>query len=257
MKRFFFIALAVFMSLGFVSCSKDDDGTTSTKELSGGNTGNNDSEGTGGTGNKDPEGTVVVNMRNDGDNWIDIGIGSPIHITSANNFEGMYSGQQQFVSVGKVSGLNAIKSIPATGWASSVSVVPGTGYIAYDSYGSEVARIYVVEYMEGVSGGIIGATIKYQHPIEAAIQLETSNIEISGGYYSYGHYYGPEFSVGLKVPTSYEVESRPDWIGSISCCTGFVRIWSSYNDTGSPRTGNVVLKNSINSVTLSVTQKSN
>lgn len=236
MKRLFF-TMVVMMGILCVGCSKEDEDAKSANISS-----------------SDPEGTVVVNMRNDGENWIDIGIGNEIRINSANNFEGRYSGQQQFVSVGKVSGLSAIKSIPSTGWASTVGVVPGTGYLAYDSWGHEVARIYVVEQMEGVSGGIIGATIKYHHPIETAIQLENTSIEIGGGAYRWGSYQGEEFTVSLKAPTSYEVESKPNWIGSVECYTRYVKLWTEYNGSGSPRTGNIVLKNSMNSVTLSVTQ---
>ena len=113
---------------------------------------------------RDPDGTVVVNMNNGSrDNWITIGSIGKIHIDDANNFVGYYS-DYEFASVGLVSGLSKIKTIPTSGWSRSVAVVPGTGYVA--RYGSNYARLYVVDYIVGTTGGIIGATVKYQSPFE-------------------------------------------------------------------------------------------
>lgn len=59
-------------------------------------------------------------------------------------------------------GLGNITSIPTIGWASTVAIVPGNGYVAYSE--GMFYRIYVVEELVGTSGGIIGYTFKYQAP---------------------------------------------------------------------------------------------
>jgi len=78
------------------------------------------------------------------------------------------------VCVGNVSNLGQINNIPNSGWANAVSVKPGCGYIIRikNSEDSEeyyefsqycrYARVYVVEWMEGTNGGIIGAVIRYE-----------------------------------------------------------------------------------------------
>ena len=95
-----------------------------------------------------------------------------LSINDANNFDA-YEGE--IVCVGKVSGIGSIKKVPQSGWSDKCAVQPGYGYVLrvkgyrwndnsreYSDY--RYVRIYVVDYMEGTSGGIIGATIKYQAP---------------------------------------------------------------------------------------------
>lgn len=154
------------LSLGFTSCGDDDD---------------SDGGKTGGSGS-DPSGTITANILNDNDgtdlfiNWEDeegysVYIG--LSINDDNNF-GVAFGE--IVCVGKVSGIGSIKKVPQSGWSGKCAVQPGYGYVLrsrrykfisgqgneYDDY--RYVRIYVVDYMEGTSGGIIGATIKYQAP---------------------------------------------------------------------------------------------
>lgn len=71
-------------------------------------------------------------------------------------------------SVGQVSGLSSITSIPATGWNQTLAATVGTGYIVkasgatkyyrFESY----ARIYVSQWIQNGSGDIVGAVIQYQ-----------------------------------------------------------------------------------------------
>ena len=93
-------------------------------------------------------------------------------ISSSNNFYmGNYYANGEIVCVGSVKKLGQIKDIPSSGWTNSnVSVKPGYGYIirsknddprSYKHY-CHYARIYVVSWIEGTSGGILGATIRYQ-----------------------------------------------------------------------------------------------
>lgn len=110
----------------------------------------------------DPTGTVLLSMRdkNNGDTALDeIGIANE-------NFHGSYT---SFVDLGPVNGLGNVTTIPKEGWASQVKVIPGHGYVAYTRgweyygpYAPECYRIYVVDYIYSISGGIIGADIKYQ-----------------------------------------------------------------------------------------------
>lgn len=163
----FFVAAVV---LGFSSCSDDDD-----------------LEQTNITSNVDPEGTIVVNMNNDGSD-VTIQMGKYIYANSwysetresyvyleidkENNFIADINGYGEIVSVGQVSGLGKVNSIPSVGWSRKTAVVPGCGYIVRlqrelgENYTPReivrYARVYVVDYRESVSGGIIGAVIKYQ-----------------------------------------------------------------------------------------------
>ena len=156
------------LSLGFTSCGDDDD---------------NDGGKTGGSGS-DPSGTVTANIRNDGNylyiNWDDeegYRVQTGLGINDANNFEADYNGSDGIVCVGKVSGIGSIKKVPQSGWSKKCAVQPGYGYVlrakgyrfnsnteSYEYSDYRYVRFYVVDYMEGTSGGIIGATIKYQAP---------------------------------------------------------------------------------------------
>lgn len=158
------------LSLGFTSCGDDDD---------------NDGGKTGGSGS-DPSGTITANIRNirnDDNNlyikWEDeegYSVNTGLKINDANNFVAEYGDSDGIVCVGKVSGIGSIKKVPQSGWSGKCAVQPGYGYVLrskgyrfnsnterYDS-DYRYVRIYVVDYMEGTSGGIIGATIKYQAP---------------------------------------------------------------------------------------------
>ena len=160
------------LSLGFTSCGDDDD---------------NDGGKTGGSGSA-PSGTVTANIRNDGNylsiNWEDeegYRVQTGLGINDANNFEANYGtySDDEIVCVGKVSGIGSIKKVPQSGWSKKCAVQPGYGYVLrakgyrwnYNNSGRgeysddyRYVRVYVVDYMEGTSGGIIGATIKYQAP---------------------------------------------------------------------------------------------
>ena len=170
----FFVAA---VGLNFSSCSDDDD-----------------LEQTNITSNADPEGTIVVNMNNDGSavsiqmdkytytyrNWEDKVVSETanpyvdLEIDKVNNFRvrRTYWGDVDIVSVGQVSGLGKVNSIPTAGWSDKTAVIPKCGYIIRhqqklgENYTPrkivQYARVYVVDYIEGVSGGIIGAVIKYQ-----------------------------------------------------------------------------------------------
>lgn len=141
----------------------------------------------------DPAGTISLSMNNksNGGTTLDrIGIGSD------NNFYAEYTSYSElwFADLGEVAGIGNITAIPMTGWASKVQVKPGHGYVAYQRpydyfYGQGIVygephiyRIYVVDYITGVSGGIIGADIKYQTPFngaDVAISLDKTSLTVN------------------------------------------------------------------------------
>ena len=226
--------MVAMLSVGFFSCGDDDDIVSPD---SGQPINPN-------TPVSDPEGTIVVNMNNGSkDNWIDIGIGSKIHIDDANNFVGDYS-SVEFASVGLISGLGNITTIPTTGWAKTSAVVPGTGYVV--KYGSTYARLYVVEYTVNTSGGIMGATVKYQSPFQLPISLESTSLTFTSDASSQ--------SVKLKGPTSVSIESKPVWC-SVSTGSNSITVSVTENLSAQQYSGEIVLKNSVNSAILNVIQK--
>lgn len=140
------IVMVTMLSVCFVSCEKDDSV-------------------------EDPEGTISIGLRNENNGYTFLYLfGSSndeyyICINEADNFE-CWDYYLELVDVGKVKGLGAINSIPASGWTDEVKVQPGHGYIARaksGKYRDQCARIYVERYMTS-DDYIIGANIKYQAP---------------------------------------------------------------------------------------------
>lgn len=137
----------------------------------------------------DPEGTVTLSMRNGDDTTLDgFGIGSD------NNFHCTETyAQYLFVDLGAVKGLGNVTIMPTSGWAESVKVIPGHGYVAakiewyygvgYDYSNPKFYRIYVEDYIgEAVTNGVIGFDIKYQVPFagaEVPISVENENVVLS------------------------------------------------------------------------------
>lgn len=123
----------------------------------------------------DPDGTIVANIRNEYQTHLYIFPVIPIQIDDINNFttpNGWLPGLE-IISVGQVSGLGGIKTIPQSGWSSSVAVVPSCGYVVATPWQEDgsinndelcYARLYVEDYIVSTSGGIIGAKVKYQSP---------------------------------------------------------------------------------------------
>jgi hypothetical protein len=69
----------------------------------------------------------------------------------------------EFTTIGQMSGLGNITTIPTSGWASKVAVIPGYGYVARCN--ATHVRIYVEEYILAAgTNGVIGAVVKYQSP---------------------------------------------------------------------------------------------
>ena len=116
----------------------------------------------------DPEGTITLSMRNDRGTYLD-----NFYIDDADNFRGGY-----FVSLGEMKGLGNVTRIPKHGWSSKTAVVPGTGYVAYNSYDG-FYRLFVTSYTVNSMNEIIGADVKYQTPFypTEAIKLPLQVLE--------------------------------------------------------------------------------
>jgi len=116
----------------------------------------------------DPPGTVRLLMRDvyNGNTWItpDYFTGS-IGMRNENFVWQAWGTSIQFASVGEVRGLGEITEIPTSGWANQVAIVPGHGYIARQN--SNHIRMYVVDWIVGLMGEIIGAEIQFQSPFES------------------------------------------------------------------------------------------
>ncbi len=133
------------LTLLSVSCSSDDPDPDNGEQIKPG------------TEVADPTGTVLLSMRNDDDTSL-----NGIYIGSDDNFHGS---DWVFSSLGTVRGLGNVSSIPTSGWAPKVAVIPNYGYVAYNRYTDEYIRIFVTDYLTAAgSGGVIGANVKYQKP---------------------------------------------------------------------------------------------
>jgi len=227
------LVLLLAMAMSFASCHKNE------TDFNGENSGNESDNPSVPIVPDDPEGTVTINLNNGVDgNWYNIGIGT-IHIDNANNFEGM-----DFVCLGEVEGLGYVTTIPTEGWSNTVAVVPGQGYVAH--YRNQYARLYVVDYYISTGGGIMGATIKYQSPFQVPISFETSSL-------SFDNESGIQ-NLRLLSPTSVLIDEKPEWC-TVSVDFNTIMVSVTENNSIYQRVGDIILKNEMNSVVLSVSQQ--
>lgn len=283
-KRSFATLITIVMVMAFnvfvfTACSKDDEKESTSNP----NTIDNNQGGqTPGVMTPEPEGTVVMNMKaGASDNFYDIGLKAKIGIDAAHNWKSdhtteyafaPYGGSRyldyhaQFVSVGTINSIGNITSLPSTGWAESVAVVPGTGYIVKELEGTyfngTYSRIYVVE--ESDDGQFF--TIKYQTPFEAPFTTETTSVTLTQQYYPAGEnaytgpydgYYVYRADVRIINPSSIGIAKTPEWCSaSISYGEkdGTLYITTSHQATSANerKTGTITLKNSVCTVDIEV-----
>ena len=202
----------------------------------------------------DPEGTVTVNITNNGrDGEVALpDLGVYIYIDEGNNFRLYSSGYSaSIVSLGAMKGLGNVVSVPTEGWSSSVAVMPGNGYAVRSSYNygnirtNNYARLYVDSYMTNTSGGIMGATVKYQSPFVLPIVLSESEVEFeaSGGSREIAY-----------TGSTCSVKSAPEWCSVRFYSGGGLTVSVTENFSASEYTGDIVLSNQSGEATISVTQ---
>ena len=121
-----------------------------------------------GGGGEDTSGLIILKMRNseNGETTISIGDGY-FYINKANNFaRDYYYDSIEFCDMGTKK-LSAIKTVPTSGWAKEVAVIPNHRYVIRKNYipgyEQKVAylKLYVVDYITSTSGSIIGAEVQY------------------------------------------------------------------------------------------------
>lgn len=148
----------------------------------------------------DPTGTILLSMRNDDGTSL-----NGLYIGKDDNFHG---NGWKIASIGQVKGLGNVASIPLAEWAEKVSVTPGYGYVAYNTYSDEYYRIFVTDYMaSATTGGVIGADIKYQKPfkgLDEAISLKQDKVVLPAEGGSEQLVFGNSSIVPFKVTSSEE-----------------------------------------------------
>ena len=115
---------------------------------------------------------IEFRMRNKDNGWDGVSFGNAgvgLAMSSSNNFffpEGGYS-LADIASIGRVNSLSGITTIPNSGWCDEIAVHPGTGYVIryknFDTDSFHYGRVYVEEWIESTSGGIIGAVLWYEN----------------------------------------------------------------------------------------------
>lgn len=188
MKNFIYYLMLPLMLLAFAACGEknSDPGENPDKLV------------------PDPEGTIEVSARYDAATGIET-----IRIDAAYNFSGAY-----FVSLGQMRGLGNITSIPTIGWASTVAIVPGNGYVAYSE--GMFYRIYVVEELVGTSGGIIGYTFRYQAPLagrDEELKLSQTSVTLDAENAATVNFLNTEI-----IP--YTIETSEPWVHVEKASTG-------------------------------------
>ena len=149
MKNVYFFLIQALIALSLVcvtGCSKDDPSNSNSSV-------------------PDPEGTVTANISENRSimlsaNTYSFGIGW----TEPNNF---WLGATSICDMGAMKGLGNITKIPQTGYTSDNTTVAcqvGHGYVVVLGPAYAYARLYVVSSLVNTSGGIMGATVKYQYP---------------------------------------------------------------------------------------------
>lgn len=122
----------------------------------------------------DAAGVITLRMRNlDHGNDAIVFNSCYLRISSSNNFvlsKNVYENRYYptICDAGKKK-LSAVKSVPSSGWVNEISVSPGHTYIfRVERYQNDNStgvfyymKVYVVDWIESTSGGIIGAEVKY------------------------------------------------------------------------------------------------
>lgn len=208
----------------------------------------------------DPEGTIAISLLNDRSNYI-----GDVRMNEANNFKTDYS-YVFIASIGSVKGLGNVDYIPTTGWAREVAVRPGTGYVVaennypYDGSNMTFTRIYVEDWIAGISGGIIGADVKYQTPFYGAktkIQVEKTSFTMDADQESFEIPFQNKSYVAFDVQaTGCTAEKMYSGESGIKLSNG-VKVNMSKNRSTAERKAKVVITNkSIDqTVEINITQK--
>ncbi len=230
---------------------------------------------------QDPDGTIVINMSSAASgNFYDIGLSEvKIHIDGSNNFvseivtkrEPAMSGPTsvyyydcnyyvEFASLGNVSGLGQVNTFPTTGWSKSVAAVEGYGYVARIIRNNTFYGRYTRLYIAASNGN--EKTVKYQTPFEIAFSLEKTAVALSHQIVNPTYPTENPYVTGTKESINIingtkdiKVQEKPDWCYvSVADDVKSISVSANKNPNTTPRSGTIILKNSVCSATVSVTQ---
>ncbi len=187
----------------------------------------------------DPAGTVKLSMRSEAAAGFDRTWLNNLYIDNADNFYISHEYEEVprsgIVSIGTVKGLGNVAYIPKDGYNYKVAVAPSDGYVVY--MGSKFYRIFVSDYISDVSGGVIGADIKYQEPFKGAdeslkLSENSTTFDAEGGT--------KEVLIQNSSYIPIKVESSKAWCNvSLASSTGFefikdkivIKVASSFNSS--------------------------
>lgn len=195
----------------------------------------------------DPDDTVLVNLLNNGDQYIAMGA-AELGMNSSNN---LVARRGEIISVGEVAGLGNIQAYPTSGFSSQAACLPGNGYVIRHCNYDQVTwhHIYVTGFMESMAGGIMGCTLKYVSMPDNPIVPDTHLVNISEN--SYGE-------IRLQYPTSFAIDYAKSNLDYIEIWCGQTTSWGldfqsirysvrgGYEENGEDR--KLVLKNSVSEV---------
>lgn len=152
----------------------------------------------------DPEETVTVSLYKNTDQNID-GIYVDVNDKLTSN-NGWY-----FAPLGEMKGLGNISLIPLDGWASSLSLKKGQGYVAYNPRKSHSVfyRLFVSNSASDEMGTITGYQIKYQEPfygLDEALNFDQTEFSFNGT----GGSFIAKITNSSFIPC--QIETDCDWI---------------------------------------------
>lgn len=239
-KKLIFLCFLSCMMVGIgSSCSKDDEPSNPDKPTT-----NNPNKPV-----NDPSNTVTVNLLSGQTYRESTKLGDYLYVYVDDAYNICGDGAE-IVDLGQVAGLGNITSAPLSGWKSKTAAIVGHGYMlrSTETWGGDLARLYIDSEMVSVGGGIMGYTVKYQCPMENQLVLQ------AGRSYSFNKTGGSD-SIRIKSGTGITVKSKPEWI-NVEISGEFVNI-TAFANSGAYREGEIVLSNPVNSVTIRVYQSGN
>ena len=229
------LALTAFVTVALPSCGGGDDAPSAPVTPPNNNGGNNNNTPT----DTDPTGTQDMALK--------VGNAQSV-INGVTQVDAQYNLTGGMIaSVGKVSGLGAITSIPKTGWQTSVPINIGVGYVVYNETTEVFCRMYVVA-QDGE-----GYHVKYQVPFrgtEEELMLSSSEVSFpaEGGT--------RELTIANSSITPFTVSSSEKWceVEKIQPGTG-VKITCKPTDIGFASNATITLTQTSDSKTKTLTVK--
>lgn len=143
-----------------------------------------------------------------------------IYITEMFNFGLDYSSRYEncrISSVGAVTGLTSINSVPTSGWGERLSANAGEGYVVkaegiaigyrFVSY----SRIWVKSLIQGATGGVVGAVVQYQPNWKKIITPITNQLHGVKVTFNYAEWTAKYFYATVLSSGDLSITCKPDY----------------------------------------------